>query len=334
MLRRFVFVLLLLSLGCSGRHSAQAPAPSTDSKGEPGTVQAAAPASASELNRRIERAVRAEFKVPAYVQLSVGPAKPSEFPNYDAITVTFSVGDKQQTREFLLSKDGKQLLSVEKMDLTADPYEKLMSKIDLTGRPPRGNKDAKVTIVVYDDYQCPYCSRMHQTLFREVMPAYADRVKVYYKDFPLFQIHPWAGRAAVNSNCLAQQNGEAFWDFADYLHSRGEEISGKGGRPLQQQFADLDRITQDIGKKRNLDAAALQQCIKEQPQQQLRKSVKEAEELGVSGTPALFINGMKVEGAVPAEELRATLDQALRDAGQQAPGPTSARATDKQAKNK
>ena len=305
-LRRTLFLVALLSLGCA----AQSPAPAPD------------------LNRRIERTVRAEFKVPAYVQLSVSAPKASEFPNYDSITVTFTAGKNQQTRDFLLAKDGKQLITMDKWDLTADPYEKVIKAIDLSGRPARGNKDAKVTIVVYDDYQCPFCSRMHQTLFDEVLPAYAGKVKVYYKDFPLFQIHPWAGHAAANSNCLARQNGDAFWDLADFLHTRGEEISGRrtDRRPLPQQIADLDRITLEIGKKRGVNAAQLQQCIKEQPSKEIEKSVKEAETLGVNATPVLFVNGMKIEGAVPAEELRATLDQALRDAGQQPPTATASAA--------
>jgi protein-disulfide isomerase len=305
MLRRILFVLALLCLGCA----AQAPAP--------------------DVNRRIERAVRAEFKVPAFVHLSVSAPRASEFPNYDMVTVTFAVEDRQQTRDFLLAKDGKQLIAIEKMDLTVDPYLAVMGKIDLSDRPVRGNQSAKVAIVVYDDYQCPFCSRMYQTLFGEVMPAYSDQVKVYYKDFPLFQIHPWARRAAINSNCLARQSGEAFWDFADYLHTRGDEISGKRGenRSLTQQTAELDRIALEIGNKRGVKAALLQQCIKEQPAQQMEKSVQEAESLGVNATPVLFVNGMKIEGAVPPEELRAALNQALRDAGQQPPGSASAAST-------
>ncbi len=316
MLRRILVMLALLSLGCS----AQAPAPAAD------------------LNRRIERTVRAEFKVPAYVQLSVGtPKASSEFPSYDSVTVTFSMGNQQKTQDFLLSKDGKQLLVVEKMDLSQDPYQKVIDKIDLTGRPVRGNKDAKVTLVVYDDYECPFCSRMYQTLFGNIMPAYGDRVRVYYKDFPLVQIHPWARRAAINSNCLAGQSGEAFWDLADYLHTRGDEVSGKRGenRPLARQLSDLDRITLEIGKKHGVNADQLQQCIKEQPPQAVQKSLAEGDSLGVNATPVLFINGMKIEGAVPAKEIRAALDQALRDAGQQPPvSDEAANAASGQAKDK
>ena len=97
--------------------------------------------------------------------------------------VKLSYGGQTQTRELLLSKDGKTLLSVMKMDLTRDPQAEMMAKIDLQGRPVRGNKDAKVTVVVYDDFQCPYCSRMHQTL-NEVLKSYGDRIKVVYKDYP------------------------------------------------------------------------------------------------------------------------------------------------------
>ncbi len=89
--------------------------------------------------------------------------------------VTLSYRGQTQTRELLLSKDGKTLLSMVKMDLTRDPQADVMAKIDLTGRPVRGNKDAKVTVVVYDDFQCPYCSRMHQTL-NDVLKSYGDRI--------------------------------------------------------------------------------------------------------------------------------------------------------------
>ncbi len=279
----------------------------------------------ADLNRRVERAVRSEFKVPAYVQISISAPRPSDFTNYDAITVSFATEDRKQTHDFLVSKDGKQLLDMRKMDLTSDPYQKAMSKINLTGRPVRGNPDAKVTVVVYDDYQCPFCSRMHQELL-SLMKTYGDRIKVYYKDYPLFEIHPWAGHAAVDSNCLAQQNGEAFWDFADSVHASGRQISGEK-RPLPDQFAAVDHIATDIGKKHNLNAAVLAQCIKEQSTKDLDNSVKEAESLGVNATPYLFVNGQKVEGAVPEAELKAILDNALRDAGQPLPGPTSALAT-------
>ena len=81
--------------------------------------------------------------------------------------------------------------------------------------------------VNYDDFECPFCSRMHQTLFPELFKEYGDRVTFIYKDFPLAEIHPWATHAAVDANCLAAQNKDAYWDFADYIHANQGEVNSE-----------------------------------------------------------------------------------------------------------
>lgn len=298
--RRILFVVVaLVCLACS----AQTPT-STD------------------LNRRIVKQIRMTFNVPPQVPIQVGPRKPSEFSGFDTITVMFGASNPK-SHDFLVSKDNKTLVQMTKMDLSVDPGAQIMSKIDVTGRPFRGAKDAKVTVVVYDDFQCPFCSRMHQELFQDVMKDYGDRVKVIYKDYPLFEIHPWAGHAAVNAGCLAQQSSGAFWDFADNVHYNPHRIMGDK-RPLEGQIAELDRVTMEMGQRHDVDLTKLGQCIKAQDQTTLQASVREATDLGVEGTPALFINGTKLDGAVPEPELRAVLDQALRDAGESAPATKSA----------
>jgi thiol-disulfide isomerase/thioredoxin len=180
----FIF-LALVCLGCS----AQSAPP------EPGQL--------------IEREVRSYYSLPPTVKVTVGPLRPSEFPNYDALTINIEGDSKKQDYDFLLSRDHKTLMRVTKLDLSKDPYLENMKKIDLNGRPVRGNKDAKVVVVNFDDLECPFCSRMHQTLFPEVLKEYGDRVAFVYKDFPLAEIHPWAIHAAVDANCLAAQNNDA-----------------------------------------------------------------------------------------------------------------------------
>ena len=156
--------------------------------------------------------------------IDVGPRRPSDFPTYDTVTVTLSAHGKDQKLDFLLSQDGKTLARVTKIDLTKDIYAERMNKIDVKGRPVRGNPNAKVTIVNYDDLQCPFCSRMHATLMQEILPQYGDRVKIVYKDFPL-SMHPWAQHSANDANCLAAENGTAFWEYADYVHANQRAIS-------------------------------------------------------------------------------------------------------------
>jgi len=295
LLRRSILVLVLVCLGCS--------------------AQSAPP----DLVQKIERQVRATYSIPASVKISVGPLRPSEFANYDAITISMDGGEKKQTYEFLLSKDGKTLARMTTLDLTKDPYVEAMKKINLIGRPTRGNKDAKVVVVNFDDFQCPFCSRMHQTLFPELLKEYGDRVQFVYKDYPLTEIHPWATHAAVDANCLAAQNNDAYWDFADHVHANQREVSSEKGR--EAQFVVLDRLTTEQGQKHNLDQTKLQACVKAQNEESIRASKVEAEGVGVSATPTLFINGQEMDGAISISEMRATLDRALEQAG--VPSPPS-----------
>jgi protein-disulfide isomerase len=264
----------------------------------------------AELDRKIEKQVRVTFGVPPFVDVQVGERTPGDLSGYDKLVVHFSYQGQTQTRDLLLSKDGKTLLSVTKMDLTRDPLAEMMAKIDLTGRPVRGNKDAKVTVVVYDDFQCPYCSRMHQTL-NDVLKSYGDRIKVVYKDYPLREIHPWAERAAIDSGCLAKQSADAYWDFADYVHANGRQIQGEK-RPVDLQIAEVDRIAMDAGKRHAANSATLENCVKAQSKNELKASMNEASSVGVESTPVAFLDGMKMDGAVPEEELRLALDKEIK----------------------
>jgi protein-disulfide isomerase len=301
LLRRSILILVLVCLGCSAQ---------------------SAP---SDLIQKIERQVRATYSIPASVKITVGPLRPSDFANYDAITISMEGGEKKQTYEFLLSRDGKTLARMTMLDLTKDPYVEAMKKINLSGRPTRGNKDAKVVLVNFDDFQCPFCSRMHQTLFPELLKEYGDRVQFVYKDFPLTEIHPWATHAAVDANCLAAQNNDAYWDFADHIHANQREVNSEKGR--EAQFAVLDRLTAEQGQKHNLDPAKLQSCVKAQNEDAVKASMHEADGVGVTATPTLFVNGQEMDGALPISEMRAALDRALQQAGVPAPSPSHSEAS-------
>ncbi len=207
--RRCILVLMIVCLGCSAQSVP------------------------SDLAQKIERRVRATYSIPASVKITIEPLKPSDIPGYDSVTIDMVGGEKKQTYDFLVSKDNKTLLRMTKMDLTKDPYAEVMNKIDLSGRPTRGSKDAKVIVVNFDDFQCPFCSRMHQNLFPTLLKEYGDRVQFVYKDYPLEEIHPWATHAAVNANCLAAQSVDAYWDFADYVHANQREVNSEKGEAGQ-----------------------------------------------------------------------------------------------------
>jgi protein-disulfide isomerase len=284
-----------------------------------------------ELAHLVERHVRAYYSLPPDIKVNVGAPHASDIPNFDAMTVTMDNGSKRQDYEFLVSKDHKTLMRVTRMDLTKDPYVETMKKISVEGRPTRGNKDAKVVVINFDDFECPFCSRMHETLFPALFKEYGDRVLFIYKDYPLEEIHPWAIHAAVDANCLAAQNTDAFWDFADYIHANQRLINAE--KVKDREIAAVDKVATLQGQRHNVDDAKLQACIKQQDEKPVRASMKEGDVLGVNATPTLFVNGQKLDGAVPIEEMRATLDHALQEAGVPVPDHKSTAAGNKLTEN-
>ncbi len=296
---RFLAVLLAIcvTVGCKAQT-------------EPQAVSDAA------ANRRIEVTVRSQFNIPQDYDVAIGARKPSKISGYDELPVTVSHGTRSQIISFLISSDGKKLARLETYDLTHDPA----STINLAGRPVRGNPNAKVTIINFDDLECPYCARMHQQLFPKTLERYKDKIRFVYKDFPLVEIHPWAMRASVNADCLAAQSSDVYWNYVDYLHSHSEEVTGPD-RDLNKSNAALDRIARQQAAIGKLDTQKLDTCIAKQDDTQVKESLKEASSLGLDGAPALFVNGERINGAVPEEQVWMAIDRALRAAGEQPPPP-------------
>lgn len=266
------------------------------------------------LNRHIEVMVRSQFNVPQDINVTIGERKPSQIPGYDALPITLSHGARQTVMDFLISTDGKTLARLDTFSLAKDP----VFSIGVAGRPIRGNPAAKVTVINFDDLECPYCARMHQTLFPATLEHYKDMVRFVYKDDPLVEIHPWAMRAAVDANCLAAQSGEVYWTYVDYLHSHGQEVNGEN-RDSAKSFAALDRIARQQATVAKLDAAKLDACLASQDETQVRASAKAAEALGVEGTPAVFVEGERIDGALPQAQVWMVIDRALRAAGVEPP---------------
>jgi protein-disulfide isomerase len=314
LLRFRLFICLLgigLTIGCKAQPT---PASSAD----------------NEVSRHIEVLVRSHFNVPEDYSVTLGARKPSQVPGYETLPITFSKGAKSSSFDFLISIDGKTLARLETFDLAKDPA----FQIDVQGRPVRGNPAAKVTVVNFDDLECPYCAMMHQTLFPSTFDHYKDKVRFIYKDYPLMERHPWAMHAAVDANCLAAQSNDVYWTYVDYLHSHGQEVTGED-RDVKKSDANLDRIARQEGTLGKLDESKLDACITKQDESQVRASMKEGDELGIDSTPSLFVNGERIVGAIPEDQVWTVIDRALRAAGEEpppSPVPAPAKATPSSAK--
>lgn len=266
------------------------------------------------LNRRVEVMVRSQFGIPPEVSVALGHRTASQISGYDTLPVTLSNGSTRKVIDFLISSDNQKLARLETFDLAKNP----IFNIDVARRPIRGNPEAKVTVINFDDLACPYCARMHTSLFPTTMDRYKDKVRFIYKDDPLTELHPWAMRAAVDANCLAELSNPVYWNFVDYVHAHGQEVNGED-RNLTKSFATLDKIAREEATLAKLDSAKLNACLAKQDETQVRASAKEAEALGIDGTPAIFVDGERINGAVPAEQVWMVIDRALRADGIEPP---------------
>jgi len=312
----FVFVIFTAALPAIAQDKAasrkDSGATSSSSKTEDAGKGGSAAPLAPEISHLIENEIRSHYSVSPQISISFAPPKAGKTQGYDDLVVTFTGGTHTTSHDFLLSKDRKKLAHLEIMDISVD----VMSKINVKGRPVKGNPDASVTIVTYDDFQCPVCSRMHSMLFDNVFKSYAGRVRVIYKDYPLVEIHPWALHAAVDGNCLGAQNSDAYWDFADYVHANQRMVTG---RSRAEAFANLDSLTEEQGRKHKIDQEKLQACVKGQDESAVRASMAEGNTLGVEATPTVFINGQRFIGIMAEEDLRAVLDRDVAESGKQSP---------------
>ncbi len=283
------------------------------------------PASASaklsaETARRVEVLIRSKSSVPPNYTVTIGPRTASEIPGFDRILVTFSSdGKDSKPAPFLLSTDGKTLAQFNSFDIGKDPR----GLVPDANRPARGGPEsAPVLIVGFDDLECPFCARMHQQLFPALLDRYGDRIHLVYRDYPLPN-HPWAMRAAIDTNCVGAQSGPGYWQLVDYIHAHAGELGGPE-KSLARANEALDTLSADEGKRQKVDAETLKACIAKQDDTAIKASIQLGESLGIEGTPALYVNGEKIDGAVPLTAVYRAVDSALLAAGQTPPPPASA----------
>ena len=240
---------------------------------------------------------RRKANVPPSAQVEVKDLQASKIKGTKSGTL--NVAGKSVT--FVMSEDGKYVVFGEIEDLSVDPFKKVMEKISLKGEPGKGPANAKVTIVEYSDFQCPFCSRAYTTMDTQVLKEYGDKVRFYHKQFPL-SFHPWAEPAAVAAECAAQQNPEAYWKLYSFFFVNQKDINpqnvkDKAHEGLQGTKIDMAKFDDCFDNKKTLD--------------KVKADMAEGQSVGVNGTPAFFINGRMISGAQPFDNFKAVIDDEL-----------------------
>ncbi|MBK9293400.1 MAG: DsbA family protein [Oligoflexia bacterium] len=160
---------------------------------------------------------------------------------------------------------------------------------------PVGPQTAKVKIVEFSDFQCPFCSRGRMRL-EEIVGKYKDKVAVYFRHFPLESIHPQAFKASEASLC-AQDQGK-FWAYHNFLFDNQSALEEK----------DLVKYAEAL----KMDKAKFQECLKSGSKAAIvKKDMEDGMKVGVNSTPTFYINGYAIKGAQPLEAFVDIIEEQL-----------------------
>jgi protein-disulfide isomerase len=249
----------------------------------------AAPAGSSPIQKSIEAYLRNLYAFGPDVVVVVGPLRETPVEGLLVTDIDVTIDQNKQAAKFYVSKDGKFLFRGDLSDLTKDPLAENRAQIQMNGAPSLGEANAPVTLVEYSDFECPVCRNLHDVL-RGMLPNYAGKVRVVFKDFPLEQLHPWARTAAIAGRCAYQQDRKAFWKMYDFIYDNQELISAANAWTKMTDYA----------AQSGLDTAAFKSCMASPDAgAAVNASRANGEKLDVNSTPTVFVNGRRLIGADP-----------------------------------
>jgi protein-disulfide isomerase len=204
---------------------------------------------------------------------------------------------KQQKLRENMSKMLDQLRDKHHVQVALEPPELPRIEVEAKG-PARGPGGAPVTIVEFSDFQCPFCGREAPVIER-LMKEYDGKVRLVFRHYPL-DFHPFAAKAAEAGVCAADQG--KFWEIHDKMFANQQKLA----------VEDLKGYAKAIG----LDSVKFDKCLDSgEKKPVVDEDQKAGNQAGVNGTPAFFVNGIFINGAVPYEQIKQTVDRELKRKG-------------------
>jgi protein-disulfide isomerase len=228
------------------------------------------------------------FKLPDAGLIKLGPAfrTPIEGLFARQLSVSNQQGQSISTTLFFDKEETKAVIG-QFLDTSTEPWGRVnMGAVTLDDRPTQGPADAKVTIVEFADFECPFCAHAFSVIETLANTTYKGKVKVIFKAYPL-NVHPWAAKAAAAAECARMQNPAAFWEFARYFYTNQGTINAK----------NLQDNVDKLAKAQKLDAPSLKACMDSpQTEARIKQDQNDGNAIHVSSTPTFFVNGIPVVG--------------------------------------
>jgi protein-disulfide isomerase len=251
----------------------------------------------------LEAYVRHLYLLNPQLGVTVNDPKPSALPGFKEVRVRISQGMQFQDLVLYVSNDGKKIVQGNYYDISANPFKNELDRLHTQFQPALGTAGAPVVIVDFSDLQCPHCKTEAQMLRENLIKNYPKDVRLYFKDFPLESLHPWAKAAAMAGRCVFQQNADAFWDYHDFVFSKQETLTADNLK---------DSILEWAKGNKSIDSVKLGVCMDTKATQaEVEKEQEEGRALDITGTPTLFINGRRIGQTIDWANLKMIIDSEI-----------------------
>ena len=230
------------------------------------------------------------------VEVTIGDPAPAPMAGFYRVNVHGKLGSSSRDEPFYVSADSKTVIRGEILDTTKNPFQADIDLLKTDDQPFLGTPGAPVTIVEFADFQCPYCRQEASVIRKDLMEAFPGQIQLYFMDYPLASMHPFARGAAVLGRCIYTQNNGSFWKYHDWIFAHQSEITPDNLKDKGLEYAKTDP---------DLDSAKLAACaIAPEPRTQVDRSVAIGDALKITATPTFFINGRRMVGTIALDDLK------------------------------
>lgn len=224
---------------------------------------------------------------PPQVNVTIGdPAPAPELPGFNQVTAHLAYNGATLDQNYFITGDGQRIIKGEVFDTNKSPFQANIDKIKTDQQPSFGGPaNAPITLVVFGDFECPYCKE-EATVLRQSLPTtFPDKVRVYFMDFPLDSIHPWAHTAAIAGRCALKQSADNFWKYHDWIYENQTSVTPENFNAKLMEWAGTSGV----------DSVQLGRCVDSKATEgEVARTQSMGHALGVDGTPTLYLNGRKL----------------------------------------
>jgi protein-disulfide isomerase len=235
--------------------------------------------------------------------VTVGDPKPSDIPGMQEIHVKIARGPATGDELLYVTKDGTRILQGSAFDVTGNPFKKDLEKLKTAFQPSLGTPGATVVIVLFSDFQCPHCKVEATMLRQNLIAAYPTQVRLYFIDFPIENLHPWARAAADAGRCVFHQDPGSFWEYYDWIYGHQETITADNLKSIVDIWAK---------DRKDVDSIQLNTCMdNKETDKEVGDEIEKAKEMEVTGTPTMFVNGRRIPNSVEWAGLKSTIDNEI-----------------------